>query len=455
MGLSFSTSLSGLLATQRQMQVGQNNIANANTEGYARQRLHLEANTNSVGGGRVGLEIGSGVITQYVERLKDEMLIEQARNEQGEIGYYDEITRILSDIEVVFGEGKEGSISNVTASFFNALEELNKFPEESSYRLTFLGEAERFASKIQSVYLQMEDLKTQMDGEVDNTVLRINTLTENIAKINKQINEQPTDHPNALMDQRDRYLDELSTLIDVKVAVDKNNPKLINVSANDVFLVSGEIQNSLTKMEDKTNNERIFVANGSIVNPQGGKMAAQIKLESEYIPKYVGQLNDWVKTMTNEMNAVHADGFGLDGSTGLNLFSGTTAGSIAINDALKKDPSKLAISAKGDTPGNNDNGKLLAEIRDKKIFNGNTTGLENFYKGIVLEMATELNVAEDNAIVHSNVLTGIETQKQQLQGVNVDEEMTNLLQYQQSYTANAKMIKAVDDALSQLFGVLG
>lgn len=453
MSFNFNISLSGLMANQKQMQVAQNNIANATTEGYARQRLNLEASDNLVGHS-VEMQIGSGVIATNVERLKDEMLIEQARNEKMEVGYYEEISRVLSDVEVVFGENDDGSISDTMSNFFNAWQELSKFPEENSYRLTLLGETEKFVNKVSSVYNQMQDLKVQMNDSVNVTIKEINDLTTKIANINKQITQQSSESPNALFDKRDMFIDQLSNLIDIKVTTDLNDPRIVNVQTDGVFLVRGVDQNGVKVMLADNENKRYIVANGTTIKSDNGKLGAQIKLENEYIPKYVDSLNEWVIKLAEEVNDQHSIGFGTDNSTGLDFFTGTTAGNLAINTQILNDIRKIATSANVDAPGNNSNAKALADIKYANVFNGNTVNIENYYNGIVLNMGVDLSMAKDNVIVHENVLMGIESQKQQIQGVSVDEEMTNLLQYQQIYTANSKMIKAINDTFDKLFNAV-
>lgn len=452
MAFSFNTSLSGLLANQKQMQVAQNNIANANTEGYARERLNLEAKDTLSGYG-VEMEIGTGVMAKNVERITDQVLIDQVRNEGMQVGYYEEIERVLSNAEVVFGEGKEGSISDTMDKFFKSWEELSKFPEENSYRLTVLGEGERFVNKVKSVYNQMQDLKSDMDIEINNTIKEVNDLTYKIASINKQIGQQTSENPNALFDQRDMFIDQLSKLIDINVSTDLTDERIVNVQTDGVFLVRGKDQKEISVMDDKENQQRYIVANGVTINPGMGELGAHVKLENEYIPKYIDKVNEWVMTLAEEVNNQHKAGYGTDNTTGIPFFTGTTAGNLSINSDLTKNIEKIAASSRADSPGNNENAKALGETRNAMAFNSGTVNIENFYNGIVLNMAVDLNMAKDNVIVHDNVMTGLESQRQSVQGVNIDEEMTNLLQFQQIYTANSKMIKAINDTFDQLFSI--
>ena len=135
MGLDFYVALSGLRAGETMLQVAQNNIANAKNTSYARQRA--DVSTLGIPGGNSGIkaQMGSGVWIDQISRIKDDLLIQQVRTEVGKVGYNSGLRSVLSNVEMVFNETGESSISDLTQNFFNAFQEANKFPEQSSYRL--------------------------------------------------------------------------------------------------------------------------------------------------------------------------------------------------------------------------------------------------------------------------------------------------------------------------------
>lgn len=453
MGLNFNTALSGLLTSQKQMEIAQNNIANANTDGYARQRLEVSTNDTLVGSG-VEKEIGSGVIANQVTRIKDELLIGQVRSEQSQVGYYDNLSKTLQDVEVTFGDTENGGLNNALTGFFHAWEEVNKFPEEKSYRFALVGQAQALVNQFTTISDQLDETKANVDTQLDQKLTKINSLTEKIAKINNKIGNGSTDNPNALFDERDRYLNELSQYIDINVQKDSKNPNLINVKSGGTYLVSGVNSSPIKKMEDSLTKEMILGVNNVEYKPNEGSLLSDIALKNNYLPRYEDELNELATTLINKVNSYHSAGYGTDGSTGNNFFLGSDARTIKFNSVLESNTEKIALSANPSSPGNSSQGALIASILDEKLFNGGTVSLQGFYNGFLVDMATDLNNANDQTSVHENVLTGLETTKQSIQGVSVDEEMTNLLQYQQFYTANSKMIKATDDTIKQLFELI-
>jgi len=453
MSLNFNTALSGLLTSQKQMEIAQNNIANANTEGYARQRLEVSSNDTLVGSG-IEKEIGSGVIANQVSRIKDELLIGQVRSEKSQVGYYDNLSKTLQDVEVIFGDTENGGLNKAITGFFNSWEELNKFPEEKSYRFALVGQAQGLANQLTTISDQLDEAKANVDAQLDQKITQINSLTTKIAKINEKIGNASTDNPNALFDERDRYLNELSQYIDVNVQKDPKNPNLINVKSGGTYLVAGVTSSPVKKMEDTLTKEMILGVNNVEYKPNEGSLLSDLNLKNDFLPRYETQLNDLATTLINRVNSYHVAGYGTDGSTGNKFFLGSDARTIKFNSVLEANTEKIAVSANPTSPGNSGQGALIAGVLDEKLFNGGTVSLQGFYNGFLVDMATDLNNANDQTSVHGNVLTGLETTKQSIQGVSVDEEMTNLLQYQHFYIASSKMIKATDDTFRQLFDLI-
>jgi flagellar hook-associated protein 1 FlgK len=453
MGLNFNTSLSGLLTSQKQMEIAQNNIANANTDGYARQRLEVSSNDALVGNG-VESEIGSGVIANQVTRIKDEMLIGQVRSQQSQVGYYDNLSKTLQDVEVIFGDTDNNGLGNAITGFFNAWEEANKFPEEKSYRFALIGQAQALTNQLNTITTHLDETTANVDLQLDGKLTQVNSLTQKIARINEKIGNASTDNPNALFDERDRYLNELSQYVDITVLKDPNNPNLINVRSGGTYLVAGENASPIKKMEDSLTKEMILGVNNVQYKPKEGSLLADINLKNDFLPRYEKQINDLASVLISKVNSYHSTGYGTDGSTGNNFFLGSDARTIKLNPLLETSTEKIAISSNATSPGNSGQGELIAGITDELLFNGGTVNLQSFYNGFVVDMATDLNNATDQTDVHQNVLTGLEATKQSIQGVSVDEEMTNLMQFQHFYTANSKMIKATDDTFRQLFELI-
>ncbi|QST03024.1 flagellar hook-associated protein FlgK (plasmid) [Pontibacillus sp. ALD_SL1] len=452
MGFSFDISQSGLLAARRGINVAQNNIANANTDGYARERLELAPNTTN-SGATIDGQIGSGVVTKEVVRLVDELMLQQSRHEMGQTDYFSSMRQHLSNLESVFSETKEGSVSALLSQFYYAYEELAKYPEQHSYRLSLVGQAERLAEKFNSIQEKMSQMRSEVDQTIEVKRNKINELVDKIANVNDRIGKTGGGNANALMDERDRYINELSVYGGVVVEQSAEGKGIVNVRFGEALLVSGTRGNRLEMME--MNDGEIVLHTGSVTaRVEGGSLAADLDFRNRSLPQYNDTLNLLVGDVIANVNGIHATGYGLDNTTGEPFFLGGNAGSIAVNTVLKQAPEKVATSSVAGAEGNNDIARQIASLRTSPTLNGGTTSPVAFYDGFSIQMASDLHIAKDNEKVHEAILLNVNEQKEAVQGVNTDEEMTNLMMFQQYYQANAKAISIIKESLDALMRMI-
>lgn len=453
MTFNFNTSLTGLFASQKGLSVISNNIANMETQGYARQRLELKTSSNMVGSG-VAKQIGSGVISQEVIQVKDNFLINKVRQESGTEGMYSVLRGSLTDIEMVFGENETGSMTDMMKKFFNSLEELAKYPEQNANRVSVLSQANDLANRANYISSELNKITREHDTKIETTISNINELTEKIALINKKIGSSTTENPNALYDERDRYIDELSKYVDVKVKTNIDNPRLVDISVGGSNLVSGGKMNELKSMYLAEEDRHVLHVSAVELNLKSGELMGAIKARNEFLPGYKAEINQVMNTLITEMNAIHQTGFGLDNTTGENLFVGTNAHDIAVNPLLLANPEKLAASGLVDTVGNSEIAKQMADLRDSKAMSGGTKSMLDYWGGVVFQMGSDLHATNDQVTFHGNMKKGFEIERQSVQGVNMDEELANMMEFQRFYQANAKMVSMIDKTFDTLFQMM-
>jgi flagellar hook-associated protein 1 len=451
MGIEFHTALSGLLAAQRMLQTAQNNIANAGNESYARQRVDASTNPNPAGAGRIEGQMGSGVMASQITRIRDELLIQQSRTESGKIGYYGGLADILMNIESVFGETGDNALNTLLKNMFNSFEEVGKFPEQSSYRIQAVNDAKVFTQKVKNIAEQLDVIKSQTDTKITSDVRRVNELLNNIADVHKRMQNIATDSPNALLDERDKYLDELAGYIDVDVQ-HKGHPMNMEIRVGNVTLLSGVNVEEVEPYFVPTTQKWVLGASDVEFKPKSGTLAGYLETRNTSINQYEKDLDVLVGALITEVNALHSTGFGLDGTTGMDFFVGTDIRTIGVDALFETNPEKLGISSALGVSGNSDIGKAIAMLRDADIVAG--TDPINYYQGYVVDMGSDLNVAISSYEVHTSVYQAVTSQRQSVQGVNIDEEMTNLMTYQHYYQANARTIKAMEKLNEELLALI-
>lgn len=257
----FSTlniSTSGMSAQQKAIDVTSHNIANANTEGYTRQRVVIEANNpygmpsvnNSISGGQVG----TGASVTAVQRVRDDFLDYQVRNETSTKGTYDTRDNYLSQVEGVLNGLSDNNLSTLMGDFFNAWQDLSTQSQASTARTVVVQSSAAFADALNHSYNQLQSLKSDSQSYLKDQVLQINDYLDQLDKLNQQIISVKTSgtEPNDLMDKRDLLLDKLSE--DFNITVDKKDYDGINLKPTN----TDGINNSSLVQSDDSNDVKRF-----------------------------------------------------------------------------------------------------------------------------------------------------------------------------------------------------
>jgi flagellar hook-associated protein 1 FlgK len=312
---NFDIGLSGLSAAQRALDVIGNNIANAATEGYHRQRIELTPAYASQSGPAM---IGGGVDVAGVGRiintlLEDEILRQQSSQEQ----VSRELTT-MKTIESAFGElsTESGGLNAAIDNFFNALQELSVHPGESIWQNKALTAAETMASQFRTLGDFLTTMESQIQLEAENTVEQINTLTTQIAELNGNIERMEIGggQVSNLRDQRDQRVTELSKLIGVQTVSRENG--VVDVVAGGIPVVMGTFVTELEVGLNEAGKLGVGVAGTYNYNTdlQGGQLGGLLSLKNELVSNVNNDLNDLASSLIQQVNQYHIQGVGAEGS---------------------------------------------------------------------------------------------------------------------------------------------
>ena len=244
--LGFNTARSGLFAAQRALDITGHNISNVNTPGYTRQRLEqTQSNPMSVMGGQ-GM-LGTGVDMVAVKQLRNEFLDFRYRDEVNSLAYWQTRQNGLAFVEAMFNEPSNTGINTVVDQFFSALQELSKEQnaDELTHRALVLDRAVGVTTTISHLYDQLEKMVVDLNFDVQNTVTTVNALSDQIARLNKQIYMFEIDGSSAndLRDQRNLLIDQLSEYVKVDIVEvsDANDPSgKLNLPKKMVLQINGQ-----------------------------------------------------------------------------------------------------------------------------------------------------------------------------------------------------------------------
>lgn len=311
---SFGIGISGINAAQKAFEIIGNNIANAATEGYHRQRLNLTpAYSSQVG----DILVGGGVDIAGVTRMIDTLLQQEIFRQQSSLGQLSQEVNTLRTVENAFGELSSGSsLSTAIEEFFNALQDLTAHPAESIWQNQAVSAAETMAAQFRTLGEFLTTLESQITLEAQNTIEQINGLVSRIAELNDYIKRQEIGggQANNLRDQRDRCIADLSELISVQTQ--SREYGVVDVSVNKIPVVTGTSVVELEVGLKENNGLGICVAGTLNYNTdvQGGRLGGLLSLKNELLLNIHNDLDDLASAIIQQINQYHVQGVGSQGS---------------------------------------------------------------------------------------------------------------------------------------------
>ncbi|MFA5941916.1 MAG: flagellar hook-associated protein FlgK [Sinimarinibacterium sp.] len=319
-----SIGVSGLLAYRRALDTTSNNIANANTPGYTRQRAEL-VSTPGIGAG-FGF-IGTGVEVATIRRLTDGIVNTRLQSDASSYSRLEVFSGFASRVDSLLSDPAAG-LSQPLKGLYDAANTVAQNPTSLAARQAFIGTSETLATRMRETQSQLD----QMDGEVDTrlrmTVEEINNLTQSIADLNGEIafnygqfSGQP---PNDLLDRRDQLLQELSSRVGVFTVAQEDGS--INVfTGSGQSLVIGQQSTDLGVAPDAYNSGRLDIVYGTSSAPitaqlSGGALGGLIDVRREVIDPARAELGRLAVGIAESFNAQHAEGMDLYGDLGGDFF---------------------------------------------------------------------------------------------------------------------------------------
>lgn len=358
--------------TQRQaLHVIGHNIANVNTPGFSRQRAVL---TTTLPQG----EMGTGVKVESVDRIRDEVVDFYIRSENPKLNKWKAKLKNLEEMEILFNEPSDNSIGKILNDFWDSWSDLANNPENGAARANVREQGEAICDAFRTLYQNLRDLQEKIDEEIKTDVDHLNSIINQIAELNKEIEKVELGgraHANDLRDKRDLLLDELSELTGFEYEEMKDGT--IRIGVHGQLLVSkGVVSPFIAEAGENGFLEVKWEDSGEKVAITTGKLKGLMEIRDEVIPRFLSGLDSLASTLIDEVNTLHRQGMGLDGTSkveGWKNFSGSldSDGSFEINGV------NIQVAAGDDLDA------IIAKINAKK----DTTGVEASKDGdkLVLE----------------------------------------------------------------------
>ncbi len=310
-GFGFGAGLRALNAARLGMQTAGNNVANANTAGYSRQRIDLAAALPYGLGGSI--QIGTGVDVRGITRLVDEGLERRLQMQLGLVAAAELDQSRYSEIESILGEPDEG-LSNSFTDLFSSVDQLRTDPGDRALRGGLVQAGNALAQGFRLVAQRFAELGGSTFDEVRGLVRQVNERAAAIAELNGQIiaAEANGSDANDLRDTRAQHVKEVGRLLDARTIERSSGSVDVLVGGN--LLVAGDRASSLTTGRDTEGKTTVTVGRTrSPAQIREGRIAALLQQERDALPALTARIDQLARNTILEWNRLHSTGMPASG----------------------------------------------------------------------------------------------------------------------------------------------
>jgi len=502
--MGLETSKRGLFTQQSALYTTGHNISNANTLGYSRQRVNMEATAGhpgvGLGAGTMPGFLGTGVQAGSIQRIRDGFVDQQYRQETNKLGYWDSQSKAITQMEDVLNEPSAYGLQKSLSEFWQSMQDLSVNPENGGARAVAVNRGVAVADSFNYLNKSLTAIQTNLATEIKVSSADVNSILEQIANLNDQIVKvEPNGYlPNDLYDKRDMLIDELSGYFPVTLEYNPSGGRAL-ANAEGAVTVSLKTENGPVKLVDGNEfakleadpNPLFDVANnvnkaaaGLTVFEIGGRTTTigqadllnvgKIKSLMDAFgtddgtgnakglyPDMLAELDKLAAAFAKEFNKIHESGTDINGDKGLNFFinkndptAEITAENIYVNKDIMDKPALFAASDSANKEeGNGNNAKKLGAMQFTALINGST--IQTHYQAVIGQLGVD---GQHSARILFNTMTllgAVENRRASISSVSLDEEMTDMIRFQQAYNASARMITVVDETLDKIINGMG
>lgn len=466
-GSILNSARQGMNAQQTAVQIASQNIANAKTEGYSRQRVELAAQLPTVF--PYG-SVGTGVAVASITRARDSLLDATYRTNNAAASGAQTSSDALSQVQSIFGEPSDTGLSASLDAFWSAWGDLASDPTNVSAKGVVRQAGNNVAVTLNQFAQQLDAVDQGNREGMNDDVNQVNKLTGQIADVNRQIvaAESGGQTANDLRDQRDLLVDQITKIVGGQVVEHANGS--VAVYAGGRMLVDDTTVKQL-EMHDGQPPTVTYLGSSSTIDGIGGTLGAHIDISANRIPLVMSKLDALASGLVQSVNAIHSTGTIYSGNPPVgapagNFFDVTnpppaggdprlTARGIRLAPTLVGANDVAASGAGALGPGNNDAATALAGLRNTAVtltsLAGTTTAsISDFFNETVGSLATDVRSAQDDATVQGTLASNAQTRRDSVSGVSTDEELISVIEHQHAYQAAARLVQVVSDMTDTL-----
>jgi flagellar hook-associated protein 1 len=437
-----------LAAQQAGLDLAGQNIANLNTPGYARRRLELA----EVVYGAKGVEVTG------TRAMRDAVLNARVRTALPDEAREGAIAGALAVVETAIGAPGQGLDARFTA-FFDAFAELSLDPTSTVARDAVVTQGRALAAAFHDIQGQLAESRAMADRGVREGADTINTLTAEIAQLNRAIAEAGDLDVEALKTQQQNAVEALAGLTGIAVLARADGGVDVTIPSGRP-LVIGDAAYAVEVTTGVDGFAALSLGGYDITAEMtSGKVGGLLQARDTFVPAYLQQLDAMAFAAVQQVNTLHQAGFDANGAAGGPFFAALgsatgAASAIAVSAAVSANSALVAASSTG-APGDNGTARAIAGLRDAQVLAGGTATFSDGWAQLAYRVGADALAAAQAHDARSAVRSDVERLRDQVSGVSLDEEAASMLKFQRAYEANAKFFTTVDSVLQTLMDLVG
>jgi flagellar hook-associated protein 1 len=482
-GSILSIARSAISAQQIAMQTISHNIANAETEGYSRQRAEfVTREPQRLPWGNVG----TGVDVHNIVRLRDELLDSAFRRDSAGQSGSSIRADVLGSLEQILGEPSDTGLANTLDQFWSAWSDLSNNPGSAAAQSVVRQRGVQVVYTLNGYAARITEVASRTRASIGTTVDDVNHVARQFAELNKQITTAEVNGTQApdLRDARDKLADQLARQFGARVETQRDGTVAVYVGT--MMLVDASNARTLEVRGGATPSIG-FVGDPDPVFGIGGELGEKLTLLSTDIPALTARLDALARGLVNGVNEYHASGWTAagdalgnanwvpaNGPTGsrVDFFDAnfTSASTIRLSAAVTANAAVIAAGDAQNAPGNNAVALAIGALRDDtgmaalqarmgaafatQVGFGSGTSFADHYTQSVSDLGVSVADAKNQLSIYDTLAKQSDNRRASVNGVSLDEELTLLMRHQQAYVAATKLVSVADEMAQSILAMI-
>jgi flagellar hook-associated protein 1 FlgK len=475
----------GLIAAKKSLETTGHNIANVNTKGYSRQRVEQSSNTPIA---RSGIIQGTGTNVRSIDRTHDPFVEKRLQKATSNESYSRFRFEEMEQIENIFNEVDDEGLNNIINRFYNAFRELSSQPDNETMRSVVRDTANLVVKDFRRIRDSLDLASRSIDQKIQGEIQDINAIAKNVTELNLRIAalEASGDETGDLRDQRDLAIMEMSKSFKVHTYVDDQNHFVVSAVGVGTIVAGGQYQELAAAGSSEKNSssgmdgsiEIFFKSRPSQKITQkfkSGRLSTLIRVRNEDAQNLQKNMDRLAYDFANSVNAIHRRGYANrevevnpDGSineydkkgkvTGINFFEiqddpKGAIYSLKLSDDVESDISNIVTALAPNSPGDNRVSLAISKLQHEKFMADGTATIEEEFLKTVGNVGVEVGKAKLDAEQMEGIRVQLDTVKERISGVSLDEETSNMIRFQHAYDAAAKVMQTANEMFDTVLSI--